>query len=113
MHDPEQEGTPAFFICDFCRKAWTEDNQMVEGHRGSLICASCLTVAYTEINAFHENPESDATSKCTMCIEDRKGAHWQSPIYEEAIICKRCARQAATTLQNDPDFEWEKPRATT
>ena len=82
---------------------------MVEGHRGSLVCANCLTVAYTAINAFEETTGDDSTVKCTMCLEDRKGAHWQSPLYEEAFICKRCCRQAATTLDKDPEFDWSKP----
>lgn len=82
---------------------------MVEGHRGSLVCANCLTVAYTAINAYEEAPGDDSTVKCTMCLEERKGAHWQSPLFEEAFICKRCCRQAATTLDKDPDFDWSKP----
>ena len=83
---------------------------MIEGHRGSLICAGCLTVACAEINASREDPsDNDSTVQCTMCIENRPGAHWQSPAHEDAVICKRCARQAATTLQNDPDFDWKKP----
>ena len=37
------------FLCDFCRQEWTTAIPMVEGHRGSLICGSCLTIAYTEV----------------------------------------------------------------
>ena len=83
---------------------------MVEGHRGSLVCGNCLAVASSEINAYNEDPTDESTVKCVMCLEDRKGAHWRSPLYEEAVICKRCCRQSATTLEKDPDFEWSKPK---
>ncbi|MCB9838657.1 MAG: hypothetical protein H6813_04900 [Phycisphaeraceae bacterium] len=109
MHDPAHQGTPAFFVCDFCRKPWSDDNPMVEGHRGSLICASCLGVAYVEINAAQDPTGDESTVKCVMCLEDRPGAHWRSPLHDEACICKRCCRQSATTLANDPDFQWNKP----
>jgi len=112
MHDPSKEGTPQFFVCDFCRKSWSDDNPMVEGHRGSLICANCLTVACTVINAYEESPGDESKVDCVMCLEARPGAHWRSPMYEEAVICKRCARQSATTLEKDPDYEWTKPRRT-
>ena len=36
-------------LCDFCHRAWTEDVPMIEGHRGSCICARCLTVASSSI----------------------------------------------------------------
>lgn len=85
---------------------------MVEGHRGSLICVDCLTVAYTEVfvNAGDARPPEGQT--CTMCLERRDQAHWISPLHPEACVCKRCINQAAVTLERDPDHDWKRPAAT-
>lgn len=108
MHDPTQEGTPAFFICDFCRRPWSEDRPMVEGHQGSLICGPCLTVAYAEL-ALNESPSIATGATCTMCLEERKQPAWRSPMFDEAIICLRCVKQSATTLEKDEESGWRRP----
>lgn len=116
MHDPAHEGTPAFFICDFCRQPWSEQRPMVEGHKGSLICASCLSVAYRSVAldgmpsllpAPGEHPWGGLV--CTLCLEERSQPAWRSPMHEEAIVCLRCVKQSATTLEKDPDYGWERP----
>ena len=106
MHDESAEGNE-FFKCDFCRKPWAEDRPMVEGHQGSLVCASCLTVAYTELVVNGE--ASTIKHKCTMCLEERDQPEWRSPMFEDSLICLRCIKQAATTLEKDPECGWKRP----
>ena len=59
--------TMADFLCDFCRREWTEDSPMVEGHHGSLVCGRCLTVAYIEVVS-HER------SNAPVVLSSRIGA---------------------------------------
>lgn len=100
------------FICDFCLREWDGTFAMVEGHQGSLICDRCLTVAYTEtvLARAHSAP---AGATCTLCLEERPDAMWQSPTREEACVCTRCLKQSAGRLHKDPDWAWTKPAAAT
>lgn len=116
MHDPAREGTPEFFVCDFCAQPWSEDRPMVEGHKGSLICASCLAVAYRSLALdgmpsllpqAGEHPWGGLT--CALCLEERGQPAWRSPVREEALVCLRCVKQSATTLEKDPDSGWKRP----
>src|SRR5262245_9086231 len=102
-------------LCDFCRREWTADVPMIEGHQGSCICARCLTVACTEIDC-----AAPVTSgyKCPMCLEQdadraelgRAGeAGWPSPLQPEAVICRRCIDLAARQLERDEDYQWHRP----
>jgi hypothetical protein len=104
-------------LCDFCRREWTEDVPMVEGHRGSCLCARCLTVAYAEI-VLSGNDTAPAAYACPMCLEDdhdrralgRGGEPgWRSPANEDAVICRRCIELAANSLEKDKDSGWKKP----
>lgn len=81
---------------------------MVEGHQGSLICDRCLTIAYTEL-VLAESGTAPAGATCTMCLEERAEIAWQSPMYVEAVACRRCVKQAAGRLHKDPDWDWTKP----
>lgn len=109
MHDPAAQGSE-FFKCDFCRRAWAEDRPMVEGHQGSLICSGCLTAAFVEvINSKGGVARSDDHEKCTMCLETRDDPHWRSPMFETALICRRCIRQSAQAMSKDPDSNWKRP----
>lgn len=117
MHDPTSQGTD-FFRCDFCRQAWSESRPMVEGHRGSLICSSCLLVAYAEIvlerggvgaASLAADGGASVQPTCRMCLETRDERHWRSPMFPEAICCARCVRQSAATLEHDPDSNWKRP----
>ena len=96
------------FICDFCHRPWDGTFPMVEGHQGSLICGNCLKIAYTEtvLMKAHTAP---AGATCTMCLEERPDAMWQSPQHEEACVCTRCLKQGAGRLHKDPDWAWKKP----
>ncbi|MBY0307762.1 MAG: ClpX C4-type zinc finger protein [Phycisphaerales bacterium] len=107
MHNTDADGNE-FFICDFCRRPWAEERPMVEGHRGSLICAPCLTVAYTELVHLHLGAERAGTV-CTMCLENRSQPQWESPLFAEAHACVRCVRQAAGVLSKDPESGWKRP----
>jgi len=96
------------FLCDFCGRAWDGAFPLVEGHKGSLICGSCLTVAYAEV--VHAGASSAAEGyRCTMCLEFREDAGWQSPVRGEAAVCARCLRQAGAKLEKDPDWDWVRP----
>ncbi|GAB4545751.1 MAG: hypothetical protein Tsb0013_03860 [Phycisphaerales bacterium] len=95
------------FLCDFCGRAWNGAFPMVEGHRGSLICGNCLTVAYTEV-VLHACDSAPAGATCTMCLEERDDPMWASPV-REAYSCRRCLRQGGTRLHKDPDWDWTKP----
>ncbi|NUQ54033.1 MAG: hypothetical protein HUU19_15260 [Phycisphaerales bacterium] len=99
------------FLCDFCRQEWTTAIPMVEGHRGSLICGSCLTIAYTEV--FLLNLSAAPTgAACTLCLQELAGPAWKSPEHE-CFVCKRCINHAASVLAKDPDFHWKKPASAT
>jgi hypothetical protein len=103
-------------LCDFCRREWTEDEPMIEGHRGSCICGQCLTIAYTEV-LLNETGTAAGGYFCMMCLEggrDReslgRGSEpgWQSPLHD-AAICRRCIKLAAGSLHKSKDFAWTKP----
>lgn len=95
-------------LCDFCRAPWVEDLPMVEGHRGSVVCGKCLTVAYRSVvQAGMGTAPAGAT--CTMCLERREEACWASPLYSESVICKRCINQAAGALSKDKESGWTRP----
>ena len=98
------------FLCDFCGKPWDGAFPLVEGHQGSLICGSCLTVAYTQL-VHHESNAAPTGYKCTLCLEHRDQPAWQSPLREQAVVCLRCVKQSATTLHTDPEWDWSKPPA--
>lgn len=109
MHDPNAEGN-AYFKCDYCRSPWSEDRPMVEGHKGSLICAPCLTVGYAQV-VVHQNgvPPGDHGA-CTLCLMHKDAEpHWSSPIDESVLACHECLVRAAVTLDKDPDFDWAIP----
>lgn len=81
---------------------------MVEGHQGSLICGSCLKVAYVE-TLVAKASSAPAGSTCSLCLEERKDRMWRSPVHEEAVVCERCIRQAATALTHDAESGWNRP----
>ncbi|CAN5678395.1 hypothetical protein BH11PLA1_BH11PLA1_23320 [soil metagenome] len=117
MHDESAAGND-YFKCDFCRRSWSDDLPMVEGHKGSLICARCVSAAYTQIIHLRDGEqgvkgplksvEADGPA-CTMCLERRAELYWRSPMYPEEAACRRCLRQAAGALEQDPDFGWKRP----
>ena len=96
-------------LCDFCHKPWGGNHAMIEGHEGSVICGQCLTVAFTFL-CLGDAPESPKGTKCNMCLEEREEPLWQSPLHEDAWICRRCSRMGATSLDRSKDFEWTKPQ---
>ncbi|MBO6512608.1 MAG: hypothetical protein JJ974_01415 [Phycisphaerales bacterium] len=110
MHEKDSEGN-LVFVCDYCHQAWSEDRPMVEGHRGSLICGNCLSIAYTQL--VHQKLGSPVTDDetCLLCLENgRDDPHWRSPMFDEAVACRRCLKQSAGVLHKDRDIAWEKPR---
>ena len=106
-------------LCDFCHREWDDQIPMLEGHHGSCVCGKCLSLAYREVilNKANSAPHD---FKCPMCLEesaDRAALErgnepgWQSPMYPDAVICKRCIKLASGALHKDRDFDWQKPKA--
>lgn len=95
-------------LCDFCRTEWSEDKPMIEGHQGSCICGNCMRIAYVDVlvNKQDTGPEG---YKCTMCLEHRDDPAWLSPMYEDAVICRRCIKLGSGALHKDKQFDWQKP----
>lgn len=110
MHDQTATGND-FFKCDFCRRGWSDDRPMVEGHRGSLICGPCLSIAYAEVVLQKSSSQRPPGATCATCLEDRDGPHWQSPAFSEAYICLRCIKQSSTQFEKDPESGWKRPGA--
>lgn len=89
---------------------------MVEGHKGSLVCARCLSAAWAVVSAGGGGAGAVGgvgadRCACTMCLEQRSGPRWESPLFAEAVICLRCVKQAARTLEKDPESGWRRPGA--
>jgi hypothetical protein len=105
-------------LCDFCHREWVEDEPMIEGHRGSCICGKCLTVAYRQVLLDKAGVTEDYA--CTMCLEARKDRAalgrsdepgWRSPMYDDAVVCRRCIKLASGALHKNTEFNWRKPEA--
>jgi hypothetical protein len=110
MQRKDDEGR-LFFVCDYCHQPWDDHRPMVEGHRGSLICSHCLSIAYAEIVQLKLGAPVEQEDKCLLCLEHgRADPHWRSPLVDDAIACKRCLKQAAGVLHKDKDYDWQKPR---
>ena len=118
----EENLQPTDFLCDYCGNTWSDDRPMVEGHRGSLVCAKCLSLAYGLLwlsapkwdgKAPPPPPPADQTmpegALCRMCLEHREEPCWQSPMEESAWLCKRCAKQSVVMLERDPELKYERP----
>lgn len=106
--DPENASAEDF-LCDFCRAHWSQSRPMVEGHRGSLVCGPCLTVAFTELWLAGCGEAPGDGEVCVMCLAPNGDPVWRSPMHESAILCKRCAKQSAVMLERDPDSGWKRP----
>ena len=122
MHRPGADPEailPSDILCDFCTRPWSDDIPLVEGHQGSCICGKCLTTAWRAVidaginDAPAQTPEEDITSGptwlCALCLEPRRDPAFQSPVREEAFVCRRCIRLAGRALDGDPDHDWTKP----
>ncbi len=107
--DPENMQA-ADFICDFCLKHWAEDRPMVEGHKGSLICGPCLTLAYRLVMVENTGIRVPDPVTCATCLQHKEEPHWQSTAVEAApVICQWCIKRSATMLEKDKESGWKKP----
>ncbi len=97
-------------LCDFCRRAWTHDLPVIEGHRGSIMCGHCLAAAYTAVVLGGDSTGPPGYT-CTMCLEQRPDRGWRSPAFPDAVVCERCLNLAATALEKDRDWNWRRPTA--
>lgn len=111
MHDTDSQGNE-FFKCDSCLSAWSDDRPMVEGHRGSLLCAPCLSVAYDHVVLQGAGETLPPGITCVMCLEPRKDPCWQSSARPEVFVCLRCIKQSARVLEKDPESGWKRPGET-
>lgn len=103
MHDPTCEGND-FFKCDYCHQSWADDRPMIEGHKGSLLCTKCLTMACVDVS------EPAASYRCVMCIREGLDLQcWQSPMYDGVFLCRDCIQQAVRVFGKDPDVDWNVP----
>jgi hypothetical protein len=106
-------------LCDFCRREWTEDLPMIEGHHGSCICGDCLSKAYRAL-VLEGASSAPAEFKCPLCLEDSDDRNsldrggepaWASTVDPSVCVCRRCIKLAAGALHKSGDFEWSKPVA--
>ena len=95
-------------LCNFCGASWTEARPVIEGHHGSHLCGNCLTVAYRMLVLEGDAGDGKAY-QCTMCLQEREGPGWRSPMNEDAVVCRSCVKQSAGVLHKDADFDWTKP----
>ncbi|MHC4447480.1 MAG: hypothetical protein ACYSXF_06840 [Planctomycetota bacterium] len=104
-------------LCDFCHGEWTDDQPMLEGHHGSCVCGTCLTLAYRQA-ILNGDRTAPADFKCPMCLESKADREalgrsaeggWRSPVHQEAVICERCIKLAAGALHKSKDWGWTKP----
>jgi hypothetical protein len=107
----EENLKPEDFICDFCRQTWADDRQMVEGHRGSLICQQCLTQAYDLVFIKNGGTPVPEMVVCTLCQAHHDTPHWQGPGPGAPVVCKRCINQSAVILEKDQESGWRRPGA--
>jgi len=106
------ENNGVVISCDFCGKDWDEVVSMMEGHRGSVLCLTCLKQALDDAK-----PEGTAFA-CTLCLRDpipADIARWVHPAPSStantsAIVCIDCLNQAAGTFSKDPDVDWKRPK---
>ncbi|MBC8202833.1 MAG: hypothetical protein H8E91_03300 [Planctomycetes bacterium] len=104
----ENDVQPEDILCDYCqRAAWSLGDPCIEGHRGSIVCGSCLTQAFTDIVLGDKG--EPVHWKCRMCLELRDQLSWHSKIDPEATICLRCIKQSATALEKSKHWEWSRP----
>jgi len=106
--DPENMDAQDF-LCDFCERCYAPDRPMVEGHRGSLICGQCLSVAFAALWYAKTGLEAPKGEVCMLCLAENGDPIWRSPLREEKFVCKRCAKQSAVMFERDPDSGWKRP----
>jgi hypothetical protein len=106
MHNTDADGNE-FFLCDFCHSPWAEDRPMVEGHRGSLICARCLTLAFRAVIIDQQGEPGE----CALCLQFKEEPCWVSPVDDAARACYNCIAQSARMLEKDKDYNWHAPKA--
>lgn len=95
--------------CDFCGTDWDQVAPMIEGHRGSILCLTCLG------RAIDEATEPAEPFTCTLCTQQRQAEMkmYRNPAppteaNEQAALCWDCAQQADRAFAKDPDTEWQR-----
>lgn len=104
-------------LCDYCHRAWTTDEPFLEGHRGTMICGRCLSVAYVELHMGGDNlavgdyfcrmSQEGGEDRSALNRGDEPG--WRSPVDPEAAVSRMCVRMAAAQLERDGDHDWSRP----
>lgn len=93
-------------LCDFCAAPWAEGVPLVEGHRGAVVCGTCLTNAYRAL-VLESRGTASPGEDCRLCLERRNEIMWLGAT--GASACLRCVRQSAGVLAKDPDYGWKRP----
>jgi len=107
----ESNVQPEDFLCDYCGNHWAPDRPMVEGHRGSLLCGSCLTLAYTQVIVQKAGVVTQPAVTCSLCLEHHDTLHWQGPAAGGPVACERCIQNSARMMEKDRDTTWSRPQA--
>jgi len=107
MHDHSKDGND-YFKCDFCCRAWAEELPMVEGHRGSLICAECLTAGYVAVHSPGAKVMGDQGS-CALCLQYKSTPAFESPTVPGCWACQECLVRSAILLERDNEVSWSRP----
>ena len=108
----QREETDGIVIsCDFCGTDWDEVKPMVEGHRGAVLCLTCLMHAVEQIEVPETSNADSATGKftCPLCRRENIPAdvpRWSHPNHGDTIACEDCIRQADGTFGKDPDVDY-------
>ena len=104
------ENNGVIISCDFCGTDWDEVIPMIEGHRGSVLCLTCLKQALQHADA------KNGSFSCTLCLRDGISAdvaRWStsaspSAANASAVICHDCINQAANSFSKDSDVDWKR-----
>lgn len=107
MQRSENDGI--IISCDYCSLDWRpyqpdSTNPMIEGHRGSVICLSCVKTALGEVNV------GAGEYDCALCVREQLPEtlpRWSGK-RAEAVLCRDCLNQAAGAFSKDPDVDWRK-----
>lgn len=90
--------------CDFCGTDWDGQSPVIEGHRGSVICLSCLQRALKDL------APPDGPYACTLCLRERIPTtveRWAHSNHPTTYACKSCVLQTADVFDRDPDVEFK------
>ncbi|MDX2130879.1 MAG: hypothetical protein SFY69_02355 [Planctomycetota bacterium] len=99
------------FLCDFCLRSWASDRPMVEGHKGSLICAECLADAHRALVLAKAGVAPSRGETCVLCLTEPEKCWRSTRIEGGPLACLTCVKRSGAILEKDPDSGWTRPGA--